>query len=68
MKRYLLMILVGIAVSAAAAHAARCFRPAQVPACPTPAPAPRCYMIDTQASASYISCFLCHDYKHRRIG
>jgi len=40
-------------------------RPAGEPANYPPPEEPACYMTDTQAGASYISCTLCHG---RRIG
>lgn len=67
MKRYLLMILIGVLTSAASAWATRCFRPDTVPACQTPVELQKCYMIGTQAEASYASCTLCHN-DVRRIG
>ena len=59
MKRYLLMILVGLLASTGSLYGARCYRPAELPACPTPAFAPYC-RITTDTAATVISCTLCH--------
>jgi hypothetical protein len=44
----------------------RQYRPDGTPANYPPAEEPACYMRVTNEAGSYISCYLCHDYLHRR--
>lgn len=59
MIRYLPMILIAVVLSAGSVYAGRCYRPAEVPACPVPAYKPYCRTTtDTQAHAT--TCTMCH--------
>lgn len=63
MRYSLVLIVVALLISAGSAFAARCFRPAELPACTVPKEINRCYFQNTQASAQIPSCMLCHPHK-----
>jgi hypothetical protein len=78
MIRYLLpLIALGLLLYYSAAGAVTCpttpdgyvrqYRPDGIPANYPPPAEPACYMIDSQAGASYASCYLCHAALQRRL-